>query len=425
MFEAISSDETDEGNNQNNIFIAKQPIIDKNLELYGYEIFSRMNEIDDFYRIDLEQSTNNESKMLFNILSTFDIVQILGGKYAFINCNIESLNIDCLELISPKMVVLEIQKPIITDTSSLTIILQKIQYLKQNGYMIACNDFIFENPFLLWINYVDIIKLQSSKDTSHNIDMIKKAQLFSKKIVAEMVESQEQYQFFLQNNVDLFQGYFFCKPVTMGAKITNPLVINLIELMNLIIQDADIHHIEKILKNDPSLSYKLLKYINSAGFGLSRTITSFKQAILILGSKKLFKWSTLLLSHTNTNPGSDMITKMAVSRAKFMELMGEHLYTKEDADYCFVIGMFSLLDVMLNVPFRVAMDSISLSESISDALLYNKGKYAPLLQLTIALENNNWIDILSLAHQLGLNSQIITQYHLDAIKWSNQININT
>jgi c-di-GMP-related signal transduction protein len=406
--------------NNNEVFIARQPILDKNLEIYGYELFSRSSETAD--KSDIEHTESTDSEMLFNVLSTFDIGQLLGGKYAFLNCTLESLSIEHFELVVPHLVVLEIKKPLQYDASKIMEVAGKIQILKSRGYLLAADDFIYEQEFQSWVPFIDIVKVQANKNLQHNTSVILKSQGAKKKIVAELVETQEQYQTFKNLGVDFFQGYFFCKPITMGAKITNPSINSLISLLNLTIQEADISEIEKVLKTDPSLSFKLLRYINSAGFGLLCHVESFKHAIMMLGYKKLFKWLTLLFSSANKNPGSQAVSKMAIARARFMELLGEELLGKAAADNCFVVGMFSLLEAMLHVPLAIALNSINLPEVITDALLHNEGDYAPLLKLTLALEQNDWIEILALAHELGLTSQEITEKHMAALEWSNQLN---
>lgn len=405
----------------NDVFIARQPILDKRLELYGYELFSRSSQTAE--KSEIQHTEATDSEMLFNVLSTFDIEQLLGGKYAFLNCTLESLSIEHFELVAPNCVALEMERPKELNETILMEVSGKLQILKSRGYLIAADDFVFEKEFSNWLQFVDIIKVQSNKSSDHNAKIISHSQMLKKKVVAELVETQEQYQFFNKLGVDFFQGYFFCKPITMGAKITNPAVTSLIRLMNLTIQEADIFEIEQVLKTDPSLSFKLLRYINSAGFGLSCTVESFKHAIMILGYKKLFKWLTLLFSSSNKNPGSQTVAKIAVSRARFMELIGEELLGKAAADNCFVVGMFSLLEVMLNVPLDVAINSINLPRTITDALLLNEGDYAPLLRLTIALEQNDWIEILAMAHELGLTSQIITEKHFAALEWATQLNL--
>jgi EAL and modified HD-GYP domain-containing signal transduction protein len=406
----------------NDIFIARQPILDKNLEIYGYELFSRNSKTAE--KSNIEHTESSDSEMLFNVLSTFDMEHLLSGKYAFLNCTLDSLSIDHFSLISPTYVNLEIKRPSTLTSAIISDIHTKLQTLKSIGYTIASDDFVFEDEYASWVAFIDIIKIQADKSNQFNQEVIKKAKSMNKKIVAELVETQAQYQIFKDLGVDFFQGYFFCKPITMGAKITNPSVTNLIRLINLTSQEADIFEIEKVLKTDPTLSFKLLRYINSSGFGLRCTVESFKHAIMILGYKKLFKWLTLLFSTTNKTPGSGAVSKMAITRARFMELIGGEFLGKASSDNCFVVGMFSLLEVMLNVPLEVSLGSISLPEVITDALLNGEGDYAPLLNLTLALENNDWVEILATANELGLTSKFVTNKHMEALEWCNQLNLS-
>ena len=406
---------------QHDVFIARQPILDKHLELFGYELFSRSSQSAE--KSDIEHSESSDAEMLFHLLSNFDLESLLGGKLAFLNCTLESLTIEHFELVAPKGVVLEVKRPSKMDSATFMEVTGKLQILKSRGYQIASDDFIFDSEYEPWQTFVDIVKIQANRSVDHNRAIINKAHLINKNVVAELVETQEQYKLLDQLKVDFFQGYFFCKPITMGTSITSPAVTNLIRLMNLTIQEAELDEIEEVLKTDPSLSFKLLRYINSSGFGLRNTIESFKHAVMLLGYKKLFKWLTLLFSTTNKNPGSQAVAKLAVTRARFMELLATDLYGKAEADNCFVIGIFSLLDVMLSVPLDVALKSISLPKSVTETLLEQQGQYAKLYQLTLALEQNDWIEILATAHELKLNSQFITGQHLSALEWSNQLEL--
>jgi EAL and modified HD-GYP domain-containing signal transduction protein len=411
-----------ENNNNDDIFIARQPILTSKLDLYGYELFSRSTK--DSVSSDIVHTEKTDAELLFNVLSTYDIESLLGGKFAFLNCELESMSVDHFEMVSPTFVVLEIKRPKNISGDVVENITTKLEELKSKGYRIASDDFIFEDLFSKWLPFIEIIKIQANNQTSANLKTIKKAKEANKKIVAELVETQEQYGFYKDFNVDYFQGYFFCKPVTLSAKVTSPAVANIISLINLTIKGAEFKEIEAVIKRDPTISFKLLRYINSAGVGLMCHIESFKHAIMILGYKKLFKWLTVLLSLSNKNPGSEVITKHALARARFMELVAEQIYPKDAVDNCFVIGIFSMLDVMLNIPLDVAIGSINLSSNIADTLLLKETEYSPLYNLMLALEKNDWIEILSLTQELRIPPNEVSELQLEAIEWSNKINIS-
>ncbi len=152
-------------------------------------------------------------------------------------------------------------------------------------------------------------------------------------------------------------------------------------------QQASTADIEDLLKKDPSLSFNLLRFINSSGFGLSCEITSFRHAVMILGLKKLFRWAALLLTTSRKDGTAPAVGQTAVVRGRLMELLAAELLPKEECDNAFVVGVFSLLDSMLGMPMERALESVALPDSVQQALLHNQGVFAPFLELTRACES--------------------------------------
>lgn len=405
---------------ERNVFIARQPILDKEQKTFAYELFSRGSE--NAEASEGSHSAASDSEMLFNILSTFGIEQLLDGKQAFLNCVLEDNSLDYFELISPKNVTLEIAPA--SNLEGIEEIAEKIEILKAKGYSFAAGDFVLSEEYSKWLQFMTLVKLDgSTTDYKALAEKVKKCRLLGKKLVAERVETVEQFQLLNKFGFDYYQGYFFSKPVNMGAKITNPSTTTLIRLINLTLQEADLKEIESVLKTDPTLSFKLLRYMNSYGVGGGIKIDSFQHALMVLGYKKLFKWLTILFTTTKQSPGSDALAKMALVRGKFMELIAADYLKKQDADQCFVVGLFSLLDAMLNVPVEVAMNSINVPDSIRDPILQKSGDYWPVLNLAVSLEQNDWIEVFAIAYTLKLSSTLINERYLQAIEWTNQLDI--
>lgn len=400
----------------NEVFIARQPILDLNQEIYGYELFSRSSQ--DNNKSDIVHTAQSDSEMLFNILSTFDVDTLLGGKLAFLNCTLESLSIEVFDMVSPKSVVLEVQRPENATPAIVAEITEKMKALAGKGFVMASDDFLLDPVFSEALNFVKYIKFDSSKTLNkEGVTKYVQAHALKKIVIAEKVETHEQFELLKRLKVvSFFQGYFFFKPVIMNAKITNPATTSLVRLMNMVIRQDEVKNMEEVFKTDPALSFKLLRYINSAGFGLANKITSFKHAIMLLGHKPLLKWLSVLFSTINKNPGADAISKTAVTRACFMELLAGKKLTKSESDNCFIVGMFSLLEAMLQVPLAVSLGSLNLPEAISDALLKNEGEYAPLLNLTLALEQDDWIEVFATAQILGLTPSDVNESYLEAMQ---------
>lgn len=402
------------------VVLARQPILDKNQKIFGYEIFSRRNIESD--KAEDEYDAKSDNNVMFNILSTFGTEALLQGKNAFLNCILENNNLDSFELISPKNVILEIQKPQQKNLETIQDFENKIKTLKTKGYKIAFSSFIFEEGYekLLSLGHFLKIDIKNEKELK---TWIRKARMNNLKTVAEKVETMQEFEQCYDLDFDYYQGYFFSKPVNLEAKITNPSVNNLIRLMNLTMKEADFKEIESVLKTDPTLSFKLLRYLNSYGVGHGIKVDSFQKALLILGYKQLFKWLSILFTNAKQSKNSEVVAKTALIRARFMEIIAHEKMNKTKADHCFVVGLFSLLDAMLNVKIDVALEAINIADEIKSAILSKEGEYAKLLELILSLENNDWIDVFASAYELKLTNDEINTHYMKSIEWVEQLNL--
>jgi EAL and modified HD-GYP domain-containing signal transduction protein len=212
----------------------------------------------------------------------------------------------------------------------------------------------------------------------HAEKLVKFAQTYTRaQIVAEKVETAEQFEHMLSLGVKLFQGYWFAQPQLVQARTIRPTQTTIIQLINLVRQQASTEEIEELLKKDPTLSFNLLRFINSSGFGLSCEITSFRHAVMILGLKKLFRWAALLLTTSRAGGTPPAVGQTAVVRGRLMELLTAELLPPEECDHAFVVGVFSLLDVMLSQPMAKALESVALPQSVVDALVHNQAFLRP------------------------------------------------
>jgi EAL and modified HD-GYP domain-containing signal transduction protein len=224
--------------------------------------------------------------------------------------------------------------------------------------------------------------------------------------------------------MDCFQGYYFAHPVTLSAKVINPGYANILNLLNMLRNNAEIRDIENALKRDVALSFKLLRYINSAGFGLSCEIQSFRHAVTILGYQKLYRWLTLLLVTAGAETGSPpALLKTAVTRGRLVELLGSHLLDGQDKDNLFIVGMFSLLDVLLDMQMDTILETLILPETVSDALLSRTGIYGPFLELAEACEDAEMAEVPRLCEQLQITPEMLNRAHVQALNWVEELGV--
>lgn len=402
----------------NTALIARQAIVDEHRAVFGYELYDRSTELD-------SHTAASDAALLFNALSHGDAETLVGKKIVFINCTRESLASGHLDLIHPDKVVLEV--PTLPENASAEDIIHAIDQLValiKRGFKLAFNQNVLRRAYAAWLPLASYIKLDM---TAFKPEMAGPLVNFARnanskvRIVAEKVETAEQHQLMSDLGVKLFQGYWFAKPSLVKTRTIRPSQAIIIQLINLVRKQASSAEIEDLLKKDPTLSFNLLRFINSSGFGLSCEITSFRHAVMILGLKKLFRWAALLLTTSRASGSAPVIGTTAVVRGRLMELLAAEMLSPEDCDNAFVVGVFSLLDAMLGIPLEQALESVALPEPVTEALLGNTGVFAPFLALTKACESG---DDAAFAHNidlLQLSGHQVNMAHLQALAWADSL----
>lgn len=241
--------------------------------------------------------------------------------------------------------------------------------------------------------------------------------------IAFNVETSEQFRACLEAGMTAAAGWFFTSPTGVPAKALSPGQANIVRVLNLVRKNADIREIEAALKLDVAISYKLLRYINAAGFGLSCEIQSFRHAVSMLGYEKLNRWLSLLLGTASKDPMAPALMHTALLRARLMELLASGLVDRSEYDNLFITGAFSLLDTLLGVGMEQALEAMRLPEPISDALLANGGRYQPFLDLAVASEADDGEVIADQAAMLGLTADQFNRALLQALTFADAMEL--
>lgn len=401
------------------VLIARQAIVDENRAVFGYELFDRSTPGQSY-------TADSDAALLVNALSFTDIEALVGKKLVFINCTLESLTGGHLELIHPDKVVLEVP-PVLgnlpQEIESHALVLED---LRKRGFKFAFNHTVLTRGYASWRALASFVKLDLM---ALKPELIEPFVQFANKnttanIIAEKVETAEQHQVLTGYGIKLFQGYWFSKPALVKAQTVRPSQATILQLINLVRKHATTAEIEELLKREPTLSFNLLRFINSSGFGLNCEITSFRHAVMILGLQKLFRWAALLMTTSRDQDGpAPVIGQTAVVRGKLMELLAAEMLSPEDCDHAFVVGVFSLLDSMLGVPLAKALESVALPQPVLDALLYRTGVFAPFLALTEACESGNDEVFGRTADALHLSNKQVNWAHLQALAWAESLNV--
>lgn len=410
-----------ETTDQNLAFIARQPILNMQQEIVAYELFFRDSA--EAKSAVIEDAQQASMKVLVNTLNDIGAKGLLEDKSAFILVDAELINNEVLELLPPSKTVLQLLDTVELNTANM----ERCNALRQMGYKIAITDNSFlrvEKEPTVYFN-IDYIKIDVRRvGVEQAIIRFKALEHLSKLIVAEKVESKETFEACKKAGFELVQGYYFAKPQTITAKVVNPAFVTVLKLLNMVTTDADMKQIEEVFKHDPALTFKLLRYINSVGFGLSCEIQSVRHAVTVIGTKQLFRWLTLLMVTAGQNSVSAALMKTSIIRGRLTELLGDSYFGKSEQDNLFTIGIFSLLDAMLGMPMQDVVSKIDLPEPISDALLNRQGVYGPFLLLAEACEDNDQEKMIALANSLYMDPSDVNRCHMQALSWAESFNLN-
>lgn len=396
--------------------IARQAIVDASRSVAGYELFDRSLATQ-------PHTASSDAQLLFNVLSLAENDSLAASKTLFVNCTHDTLAGGHLDLVSPQRLVLEVPPLPRTQTDQIGNRQPALEAIHRRGFRMAFDYTVLTKDYERWLPLASFIKLDLSVLAPTVLGrLVKFAKSHSDaKLVAEKVESHAQFEMAAGLGIGLYQGYWFAKPVLVSGQTIRPAQANILLLINLVRQQASTSDIEAVLKHDPSLSYNLLRFINSAGFGLQTQITSFKHAVMLLGLNRLFKWAVLLMTTSQRVDAPSAIGSTAVVRGRLMELLATELLPPQECDNAFVVGVFSLLNAMLGMPLEAALANVTLPTQVTDALLHRTGVLAPFLELTEACETGDDVAFARAATTLGLTSQQINWAHLQALSWAEAI----
>jgi EAL and modified HD-GYP domain-containing signal transduction protein len=328
-----------------NAFLARQPIVDARHQLLGYELLFRHAENAENALIGSELEAGIQ--VIANTLFDMGTHWLLEGKLAFINMGAETLLSNTTTLLPPEKIVIELTGQVMPTPE----ILERLRELSQLGYRFSmdCLESGSEREALL--PFVTYVKINAQCHSSHDLRLfIQRLRAHPVKLIAERVEDQPAFRQCQALGFDYFQGYYFARPENLSARIINPSQAVVMQLLDKVRHDASPEAIELLFKKDVALTFKLLRYINSAGFGLSCEVQSIRHAISILGMQPLYRWLTLLLATSSGGQSTPALARTAITRGRLCELLGSQIMSKTDRDNLFITGVFSMLDALLETP---------------------------------------------------------------------------
>jgi EAL and modified HD-GYP domain-containing signal transduction protein len=398
------------------LFIGRQPILDRAQKTYGYELLFRDGPENVFNDHDADQAT---MKVIDNSVGQIGIQKITGGSKAFINFTRNLLLEDYGNLLPRDHVVIEILETITPDAD----ITASCRRLKDGGYTLALDDFQYTPAYEPLLEIVDIIKVDLSASGDRERLLFAETYLPRKiKLIAERVETLADFEQTKEMGYSYFQGYFFSKPVVLTAeKPPESKLARIRLLMEINRPEFDFRQAEEIIKHDPTLSMKLLRYINSALFGIRQEVKSIRQALTLLGEKNIRKWCTILVISSLADDKPTELFKQAIVRARFCELLAIPAGQAGADQELFMTGMFSLLDTILNQTMPDLLADLPLSKVVKETLLGEPTRFQDILKLVTSFEVGDWDRIETLTNSLHIDSEELPELQQEAFAWADEI----
>ena len=399
------------------VFIARHAIFDRSLALFGYELLFRSCQRNS---ADVTCDTTSTLQVLANSLLSSGLEALSSNAPVFINFGQELLTSKWTSLFPPKSVVIEILESVKPSPE----VLASCKSLKQMGYLLALDDVTGDcgdDELMELANFVKVDFRRTTKE--EQLQIAKALKKRGKRLVAEKVETHEEFAWACEAGYHYFQGFFFAKPTLLKGQHTTSIKVNSLRLLReLQHEDLDFDRIEATIKCDISLTYKLFKYVNSAIFYRQKTITCVKTALMVMGDLDVRRWITLATLPGLASGSSRELVVHALVRAKFCEMLAQEAAVTPPSD-AFLVGMFSLLDALVDRPMAEILAELNLPSAIKAPLLGTSGPTGVSLiyQMALRYEEGEWDELETLAKQLFLPVHVTTALYLQAIRWSSQM----
>ncbi len=394
------------------IYVARQPIFDRRQKVIGYELLYRTSELNYNPEKNGQLAT---SEVISSSFLSIGLDNLTRRKRAYINFTKPLLENETALLLPKDLIAIEITEDIEVDQN----IMDTCKKLNNNGYSLVLDDFSTQSRAMPLLPLADAVKVDfQEKDELERSKTMELCKSKKKQMIAEKVETVKEYGDAMANGYDYFQGYFFCEPaLVVGREIPSTKIQNLRLLQEIYKTEMDFDHVEQLIKQDPSLSYKLLRFINSVAFPLRFPIRSIRQAIALLGQKEMVKWVSLVALRNVGYDKPDELIITAVSRARFCESVALATSTKNRSADLFLTGLLSLLDTFLDQPMENILKELPLAEEIKDALLGQDGDFKNILDLVLLYEKGSWEKAFEIAAtKYNLDEVEVMSYYLESLE---------
>ena len=399
-----------------NYLLGRQPILNRGEELVAYELLFRSAGAQTAEVTDASHAT---ASVIVNTLTGFGIEDILGKHKGFINMELEMLMDDSLNILPKDQVVIELLETLEVTPE----LVDRCRVLKAHGFTLALDDHEYSPLYHDLYEIVDIVKVDLVMSSSERLaEMVRQFARYPLQLLAEKVETQEEFKRCLALGFDLFQGYYFARPSIMEKKRLEDSSTTLLKLMRLLSEDSEQIEIERTFRGDPGLTYKLLLLVNSVGNCTRNKIGTVGHAISILGRRQIKRWVQLALFASNDQRGMENpLVDMAAVRAGFMENMAGCLPSAkgntDSTEKAFMTGILSVLEKVYDIPIEEVLRNLNLSEDIREAIFSRQGGLGALLQVAELVEEMEFGHLEGHLDAIGISLDDVFMSQKKAFAW--------
>ncbi|MDW0110801.1 EAL and HDOD domain-containing protein [Sporosarcina aquimarina] len=408
---------------EQSVFVGRQPILDRNGNLFGYELLYRNSQENRFPNVNPEKATIG---VLVNTFLTIGANRVTGSYPSFINFTGELLAQDFYSQLNPKRIIIEV----LEDVEITPALVSRLRDLKQQGFKIALDDFVLneqyatEKTLFTTIDYVKVDFIQSDRQDRQRIQHFVRSYP-NVKLLAEKIETAEEYEEAKVAGYELFQGYYFATPEVVAGAAVPSVDYHTFQVMDKLNGELPkVKDVAALITQDMSLTYKLLRFINTYAFGIPRKITSIQQAIMLIGLQETKKWLYIITMHQlgegEGNGAVKALVDYSIVRAKLCELLAKRAGYR-NSDEFFLVGMFSLLNLILSKEWDEIEQDIPLSDAVMKTLTGERTKMAPFIELAQAVERMDVAETKRLCSELEIPMNDLCVYSQEANRWGRRL----
>ena len=400
------------------VFVARQPIFGRNRNLHGYELLFRSSAASSEF--DAAEPAQATMAVIANSLFGIGLERLLGGKVAFVNFDREMLLEDWHTAL-PKGTVIEVLETVAPDAD----VLMACRRIRRQGYRIALDDFVLRTGFDAFLDVADIVKIDlRAAPLAEQRELMAACRARRLSILAEKVETHEEYESAARAGFSLFQGYFFARPLLLAARRIPSTKLGCLRLLQEVHRpQMDFEHVTALIANDVSFSYHLLRFVNSALFARRTPVQTVREALWTIGEDGIRKWVSLaVLPALGKDRAPELVTHSLV-RSRFCESMA-HAVEPSLEEHAFLTGIFSLLDAMLDRSLAEILAEISVAQPVAMALLRAHPKrnlLSAIYELILCYEAAIWQTADRLIEQLGVTAPVVREAYCEAVHWADQV----